>query len=206
MNKTLRTVLLVLGGLFLLFAGYTAYLFATTKNHSPEQTLNLNEGDLAITVFYNRPYKKDREIFGTLVPYGEVWRTGANEATTFETNQNLTIGGQTLAAGKYTLWTIPQADEWEVIFNEKMYDWGVGFGAKASREADGDVLNLKAAVKATASTVEQFTITLEKNPMMMILAWDNTRIEVPMAIEGATMMEASTDMEHDSTMVDSMPQ
>jgi hypothetical protein len=64
-------------------------------------------------------------IFGGLVPYGEVWRTGANEATTFTTNQDLLVDGSFLAAGKYTLWTIPGPESWKVIFNSKMYPWGI---------------------------------------------------------------------------------
>ncbi len=110
-------MLIVLGKLF-----YDRY---ATKAYSPEETVTYEENSLDLEVFYNRPYKKDRVIFGGLVPYGQVWRTGANEATTFSTNEDLLIDGSTLEAGKYTLWTIPMENSWKVIFNSKMYPWGI---------------------------------------------------------------------------------
>ncbi len=76
------------------------------KRASPEDMVEYVNEDLRIDVFYCQPSKRGREIFGELVPFGEVWRTGANEATTFETSIDLTIGGKVLPAGKYTLWTI----------------------------------------------------------------------------------------------------
>ena len=78
------------------------------------------------------------------MPYGEVWRTGANEATTFETNQDLTVEGSKLEAGKYTLWTIPGETSWIIIFNENMYSWGVSFSdGKASRVEKFDALKVE---------------------------------------------------------------
>ena len=96
------------------------------KRLSPKDTVEFKLNDLELEVFYNRPSKRERDIFGALVAYNKIWRTGANEATTFETNKPLKIGDDYLVAGKYTLWTIPNEKEWTVIFNSKQYPWGVG--------------------------------------------------------------------------------
>src|SRR5215203_2936989 len=72
-----------------------------TKSFSPEEQIEFKQNDLDVVVLYNRPYKKGREIFGSLVPYGKVWRTGANEATTLETSKDLSFKGKTLKKGKY---------------------------------------------------------------------------------------------------------
>src|SRR5688500_17592421 len=97
--------------------------FKNKKSHSPEEEVFYSDGELKLRVFYNRPYKKNREIFGGLVPYGKVWRTGANEATIFETNRPLLIKGETLPAGKYSLFTIPGEQVWTVIFNSEWNQW-----------------------------------------------------------------------------------
>lgn len=179
MNKKFKwglIIAVVLGG-----GLYIAYLamIAQTKSYSPEQTANYNLNGYNVEVFYNRPYKKDRKIFGSLVPYGRVWRTGANEATTFETSQDLNIGGQTLKAGKYTLWTIPEADSWTIIFNNKEYTWGVGRNG-ASREPEHDALKAIAPVTALNQIVEQFTIQLEdqNNKPVLSFSWDQTKVSL----------------------------
>lgn len=180
MNKRLRNILIVIGslvlGLWLLSTVFKNY----TKSHSPEDTVTFSEGDLSLAVFYNRPSKKGRNIFGELIPYGNVWRTGANEATTFTTNKSLNINGKSLAPGTYTLWTIPGEKEWEVIFNNKMYPWGVNFSQEASREADHDVLNTKVAVEQLTQPVEMFTIQFGYQEVLnMTLSWDQTKVSVP---------------------------
>jgi len=161
------------------FAGYQ-YIIYSTKQHSPEDVVQYQKTSYDLEVFYNRPYKKGRVIFGSLEPYGQVWRTGANEATTFETKSDLTIGGRSLKAGKYTLWTIPGPESWKVIFNDKQYDWGVGRNG-ASREAEYDALTIDIPVETTPDVIEQFTIAFEEeggNPVLT-LSWDQTKISVP---------------------------
>lgn len=181
MGKLLKWTLISL----VLLAGVLVIAFnilrSNTKKHSPEQVVEFKQNDLELSVFYNRPYKNDREIFGGLVPFGEVWRTGANEPTTFTTNKSISLGGKKLPAGTYTLWTIPNKDEWEIMWNDHDYGWGISaFDQKASRKAEYDVLTLNEAVKPTAKTVEQFTISFEKgSPILFVLEWDDTRIEVP---------------------------
>ncbi len=181
MSKALKWILgsVVVLVLLLRFVAYPI-LKSQTKKHSPEDTVELVQGDLKVSVFYNQPSKKGRDIFGGLVPYGEVWRTGANEATTFTTNQDLSLAGKTLPAGEYTLWTIPEQDQWTVIFNGKQYGWGVGFDGKASRDPEADVLQVQVPVEQLSEVVERFTITLEESPQTALtMAWDQTRIVVP---------------------------
>ena len=156
-----------------------------TKKHSPEQTVTYTQGEMQLDVFYCSPAKKDRKIFGELVPYGEVWRTGANEASTFTTNTDLQISGQPLAAGTYTLWTIPNEDSWQIIFNSKMYDWGVKItDQKAAREPEFDALVVEAKVSKSLNKTENFSISItETSPIrsVMMFSWDD--VVVPIAIQ-----------------------
>ena len=179
--KFLKWLLIILLGLALLgFAGFQ-YMKYNTKKASPEETVVLDQGGTHIEVFYNRPSKRGREIFGGLVPFNEVWRTGANEATTFSTNVDLRVGDQVLPSGTYTLWTIPGPQEWTVIWNGKMYPWGVSWGEKASREPEHDVLQVQVPVEALPQEVELFTIGLDGgSPLRLTLRWDRTGVDVPM--------------------------
>ncbi|MBL7834443.1 MAG: DUF2911 domain-containing protein [Cyclobacteriaceae bacterium] len=152
-----------------------------TKSLSPEEEVSYTEGDLKITVLYNRPSKRGRKIFGELVPYGKVWRTGANEATTFETNKPLEMDGKTLAAGKYSLWTIPDSTTWTVIFNSEYGQWGINHTGEANRNPANDVLALPILAVNQERTFEQFTIAFEKvgEEAEMVLLWDNTVVAIP---------------------------
>ncbi|MGY5849793.1 DUF2911 domain-containing protein [Salegentibacter sp. F14] len=182
MNSTLKTTLKIVGIILVLSAGIIYFLRTTTKTHSPEETVTFSKGNLELEVFYNRPYKKDRVIFGELVPYNEVWRTGANEATTFSTNQDILVDGSELDSGKYTLWTIPMEESWKVIFNSKMYPWGINLEEKAYRDPQYDELVLEVPVRLSKTSIEQFTILFEEanDLIFMVLSWDKTRIVVPL--------------------------
>lgn len=152
-----------------------------TKSFSPEEEVVFNQDDLTIKVFYNRPSKKDREIFGGLVPYDQVWRTGANEATTFETNKDLVIEGRTLKAGKYSLWTIPRENNWTIIFNSEHGQWGLNSKGEANRNPELDVLQVDVHALQQKQEFEQFTIGFEKTGEdgEMVLIWDVTLVSVP---------------------------
>src|SRR5262245_21771913 len=133
------------GGVVILVTLMTIIAYFRTKETislSPEEEVFFKQDNATITVFYNRPYKKGREIFGGLVPYDKVWRTGANEATTFETTADLVIKGKTLKAGKYSLWTIPNPDTWTIIFNSEYGQWGINSKAEANRDPSLDVLQI----------------------------------------------------------------
>ncbi|MGX1023622.1 DUF2911 domain-containing protein [Flavobacterium sp. CS20] len=186
MPKALKIILFIIAGLIIVaIAGFYIMRF-NTKKHSPEDTVVFKQDSLKIEVFYNRPYKKGRDIFGNIVAYNEVWRTGANEATTFKTNKDLLIEGSLLEAGKYTLWTIPNETSWVVIFNDKMYNWGVNFSdGKASRVEKFDVLKVEVPVSKNLKTIEQFSIYFDEQfgDINMFLAWDD--IVVPVSIKPA---------------------
>ncbi|MGJ8666553.1 MAG: DUF2911 domain-containing protein [Patiriisocius sp.] len=157
-----------------------------TKKHSPEQTVEYSDGNLKLSTTYSSPSKKDRVIFGDLVPYNEVWRTGANEATTFTTNKDLLIDGETLTAGEYTLWTIPGEENWKVIFNTKQYGWGVKISdQKASREPEYDALVLEEHVIQNFAPAENFTIKFVETEVgvTMILSWDMVAVPVSMVVK-----------------------
>ena len=188
MNQTFKTFLKIAGIIVALGVVLILILRYTTKAHSPEDTVTYESDDLKLEIFYNRPYKKNRVIFGEVVPYDEVWRTGANEATTFETNKDLLIDGSPLAAGKYTLWTIPMENSWKVIFNSQMYPWGINLDKKAYRDSQYDALILERPVNTLDNTMEQFTILFEKTGefVILILAWDQTSINIPIKTEEAS--------------------
>lgn len=177
--KWFAIVVLVLSGLSVI--GFQI-LKHNTKKHSPETTMKYGEDGMDIEVVYSRPFKKDREVFGGLVPYGEVWRTGANEATTFKTATDLVIAGKSLPKGEYTLWTVPNASNWEVIFNNGDYGWGVNIESVASRDPEFDVLNITVPVQRNFKVLEQFTIEIEGTPPALLFSWDFTRVDVPLSI------------------------
>ena len=183
MNTFLKRVLILLSlialGLFL-YSVFVENIFA--KRLSPKDTVEFKLNDLKLEVFYNRPYKKNREIFGALIPYNQVWRTGANEATTFETNKPLALNGIQLAAGKYTLWTVPKDSTWRVIFNSKQYSWGVNAEMMPMWDPNYDAINIEVPVQKLENTVEQFTIAFDNSAdnLFLILAWDNIKVAVPL--------------------------
>ena len=181
MSKKLKWFLLLIAGLIILgFVGFNVMKTQTKKN-SPEATAVFEQNGLSLTVNYCRPSKKGRVIFDELVPFGKVWRTGANEATTFETNKDLVIDGQVLPAGKYTLWTIPGLDTWTVIFNSKQYGWGVNFNGEASMDPNFNVVQTNVVVERLLDPVEMFTIAFDTSEALFLtLEWDQTHVGVPL--------------------------
>ncbi len=178
-----RIVLLSLGIIIISF--FTIYITKkNTKKHSPEETITHTVNTTNFTVFYNRPYKKNREIFGNLVPFNKVWRTGANEATTFTTNNDIQIDGTLLKAGTYSLWTIPKARSWKVIFNSKQYDWGVHLDGSVQRDETYDLITIEVPTQPLLNVIEQFSIYFEnaKSFTIMYLAWDRTAVAIPIKV------------------------
>ncbi|HYG02313.1 MAG TPA: DUF2911 domain-containing protein [Chryseosolibacter sp.] len=152
-----------------------------TKSFSPEEEVSYKQKDLELKVLYNRPYKKDREIFGALVPFDQVWRTGANEATTFEANKDIKIENKTLKAGKYSLWAIPGREKWTVIFNSEYGQWGINSKGDANRNPENDVLTVDVMPVVQDQVFEQFTISFNESgeDIEMVLAWDKTLVIIP---------------------------
>lgn len=126
-------------------------------------------GGATFSIRYSRPSAHQRKVMGGLVPYGEVWRTGANEATTFTVDRPVRVQGRALPAGKYGLFTIPQAKEWTIIFNSQPSQWGA-----YEYEPTRDTLRVPAPVSALSQPVEQFTITADKTGEVS-LSWEKTR-------------------------------
>jgi hypothetical protein len=182
----MKKFLLVLGAILVIILGVLTYFrMFYTKSFSPEDQVRFESGDLRITVIYNRPYKKGRVIFGELVPFGKVWRTGANEATIFKTNKDLSFGNnRVLKAGEYTLWTIPGEQVWTIIFNNETGQWGVGFNGEANRNPEKDELTTEAPSVSIEKEFEQFTISIEKagEDLELTLIWDKTLVAVPFSI------------------------
>ncbi len=151
----------------------TAILAAQqNKPASPpgEATLKFADGK-TVTIQYSRPSMRGRKIFGGLVPYDEVWRTGANAATSLKTDVNLNIGGANVPAGSYTLYTQPGMSSWKLIINKQTGQWGTEY----SQGQDLDRVNMK--VTERPSGLELFTISFDKtggDSATLKLEWENT--------------------------------
>lgn len=158
--------------LALIFVAHTATAQKDkSKRPSPPDQVSAKIGDATVTIDYSQPSKKGREVFGgELVPYGKVWRTGANEAAWIEVSADVKVQGKTLKKGKYGLFTIPTEKEWTIVFNKTWDQWG----AYNYSESD-DVLRVKAKVSTTPET-EKFTITIDDSGLVT-MAWDTTKAE-----------------------------
>lgn len=150
------------------FVSFTAC--AQQPAASPRAKATGKAGSATVTVDYGQPSVKGRKIFGDLVPYAKVWRTGANEATVFETDSDIKVEGKSLAKGKYGLFTIPGEKEWVIIFNKTWNQWG-SFRYKQEE----DVLRVTVPSKSGSTTTEAMTIKVEGGKV--ILMWDKTIVE-----------------------------
>jgi len=129
-----------------------------------------------ITVDYSSPRAKGRKIFGGLVPYGEVWRTGANDATTFVVNENLAAAkGTNVPAGSYTIFTVPTADKWTLIISKHTGEWGIPYKYESE-----ELARVPMSVSKTPAPVENFTISFDQTGggCTMQLSWENTQASV----------------------------
>jgi hypothetical protein len=145
---------------------------AQEKRKSPHETVK--NGNISVT--YGRPYKKGRDVFGGLEPYGKVWRAGADEATEITFAKDGSFGGKPVKAGTYTLFATPNEKEWTLILNGQLKQWGA---YDYEKNKDKDVLQVNAPVKALSNPVEQFTIRFDAGKM--ILEWDKTQVAVPVS-------------------------
>lgn len=179
--KWLLIVLIVLAALF--FTVGQPYLKGQTKKHSPEKTATYSKNGVDLSVNYSSPAKKDREIFGALVPYGTLWRTGANEPTTFTTASDIMIIDKSLPAGSYSLWTEPKLESWSVIFNKDIPEWGVTLlsgGKDTTRDPEADVVRVEVPTETLPNIQEHFTISFEdSSALYLALSWDRTKVKVP---------------------------
>ena len=164
------------------FAVMVAIIAAAAGAHaqqppaSPPGTASVAFADgKTIAINYSRPSMRGRKIFGDLVPYGQIWRTGANSATSLKTDTDLTIGGTAVPAGSYTLYTIPGETSWKLIVNKQTGQWGTDYDEKQ------DLARVDMKVAKNATPTEQFTISLDKtgaNSATLKLDWANTAASV----------------------------
>jgi Protein of unknown function (DUF2911) len=135
-------------------------------------------GGKSVKTDYSSPRMKGRKIYGDLVPYGKVWRTGANEATTFVTTADLTVGGKAVPTGSYTIFTVPNADKWTLIVNKMTGEWGIPYKYENDELARADM-----KVSKLPSPVEEFKISYEKSGSgcTMHVDWETTRASIDIA-------------------------
>ena len=147
-----------------------------SQRPSPPGTADCTINGKKVTISYSRPSMKGRKIMGELVPYGKVWRTGANEATTLTTAADLDIGGAKVPAGTYTLYTLPTEGTWKLIINKQTGQWGTEY------DQGQDLARVDMTKTAIAVPVEQFTISLDQsgnNSADLVVEWEKTRVSVP---------------------------
>ncbi|TNE56172.1 MAG: DUF2911 domain-containing protein [Bacteroidetes bacterium] len=153
-----------------------------TPAKSPHATISQDFGLEKVEVSYSRPAMRGRKIFGTeLVPYGTVWRTGANESTKIEFGSDVRIFGKELKAGSYSLYTIPGEKEWTIIFNSNTTLWG-----KNGYKEEEDALRVTAKAMSLKENVESFTIQFSEvsdTRMLMDLSWEKTLVSVEITAE-----------------------
>ena len=170
-----------------------------SRRPSPVGIAKLNLGDAYVKVTYGRPYMRGRRIFGTpvdtttyLVPFGELWRTGANEATEITTTRAILVGGQRLEAGTYSMFTVPSASSWSVRFNSELGLDGTNRQDPETGEfrpaydTGRDVLRVEVPSATIDDVVDQLTITLERTDegAELVVRWERTEVRVPIAPAG----------------------
>ena len=151
--------------------------YAHDRRFAPQK---IGKDTAMIRVIYSRPAKNGRELFGKLIPYGKVWRTGANEATEIKFYRDLRFGGMDVKAGTYALFTIPETNEWTIILNSSLDHWGA-----YSYKPEQDVLRIKVPVMTATKTQENFSIVFEKvddKNAAMYLGWDSFLVKIPIGL------------------------
>jgi hypothetical protein len=155
---------------------------------SPHETVSVKIDGNRVTVVYGRPYSKNpktgeiRKIWGELVPYGEIWRTGADEATLLITQKDIDLGGTTIPAGAYTLFTLPAKDgSAKLVVNRQIGQWG-----NDPYDASRELARIDLKEDSLAAPVSQFTMSVEKNPGgggILKLMWEDRQYSVPYAVK-----------------------
>ena len=181
MNKTLLAMMVVVALSVLSFAQQDN----SARPSSPAQAQCKFSDGKTITVDYSSPRMKGRKIFGALVPYGEVWRTGANEATTFVTTTDLAAAkGTNIPAGNYTIFTIPESDKWTLIVNKHTGEWGTPYKYESE-----ELAHVPMSVALASSPVENFAISFDHTggSCTMRVAWENTQASVEFTTKNSDM-------------------
>ncbi|MFZ0827878.1 MAG: DUF2911 domain-containing protein [Verrucomicrobiia bacterium] len=166
-------------------------VMAQRQRVSPHETISTTIDGNKVTIVYGRPYSKSpktgeiRKIWGGLVPYGKVWRTGADEATLLTTEQPIVLGGMDIPAGTYSLFTLPAADGTaKLIVNKKTGQWGIPY--KEQSEATNELARIDLKKDTLDKTVDQFTMAVEPTPAgggVLKMMWENTAFSVPFTVK-----------------------
>ncbi len=144
---------------------------------SPLSVITMKYKDSYIKITYSQPHKNGRTIFGSLVPYGQVWRMGANEATEMTLTKDIQINGTLLKAGTYTIYSIPQKDHWRIIINSEVGLWG-----SYNYNNKFDVMQFDVPVQLMTGLIyEPFTMSFDqKNELAnLLMMWDNVKVTIP---------------------------
>jgi tetratricopeptide (TPR) repeat protein len=168
-----------------------------TPAPSPSQSVKQDFGISTIELNYSRPGMKGRKIFGDLVPYGKVWRTGANSATRIKFSDDVSIGGQVLKAGEYAVYSVPNEKEWEIIINKGSANWGTDY------KQEDDIFRVKATPVKLDQPVETFTMqfaNVKSGSADLQIMWDKTLVSVPITsdIDKKVMAQIDAAMNKDS--------
>src|SRR5580693_3217980 len=171
----MRKKVVFLASLLLAFSLLAACQDKSSRPSPPAQAQCKFSDGKTLTIDYSSPRMKGRKIYGGLVPYGKVDRTGANEATTFVTDANLSVGGKDVPAASYTIFTVPNPDKWTLIINKKTGEWGIPY----KYEAD-ELTRVDMKVSSTSAPVENFTIALASmgGSCTMTISWESTQASV----------------------------
>lgn len=187
MKKIFLVTILVLGS-FAAAPVHAQNQPETTENNDGPNFSKLDVSPLDVVLFrgeneepvarvlYSRPQVRNREIFGKLVPYGEVWRTGANEATEITFYEDMMIGGKRIEKGSYSLFTIPRRNEWTIILNNSTNVWGA-----YDYHVEEDIVRIDVPVKKTDTPIEALSMAFEptENGTNLYIGWDDRYVEVP---------------------------
>jgi tetratricopeptide (TPR) repeat protein len=169
-----------------------------TPAPSPTQTIKQDFGISTVELTYSRPAMKGRKVFGDLVPYGKLWRTGANAATRIKFADDVQIGGTALKAGEYVIYTVPNQNEWEVVFNKGLNNWGID-----GYKQEEDVARVKVKPMKLDQSIESFTMqfmNVKPSSTDLFIAWDKTAVAVPIItdVETKVMAQINTLMNKDN--------
>jgi tetratricopeptide (TPR) repeat protein len=165
----------------MIFATTLAQAQINMPQPSPKAKLEQKVGLTDVTIEYARPSMRGRTIFGDLVPYGKIWRLGANAATKLTVSDEVEIAGNKLEAGSYALFAIPGENEWTIVVNKNWEQWGTG-----EYKEEEDVFRFTTEVKATSSLVETFEIgigNLSHTKADLYIKWENAKVVIPMTVE-----------------------
>ena len=183
----MRAIILTL----LLFTVNLGFSQINTPRVSPASEVEQMVGLTEIEIEYSRPSIRGREVFGNLVPFGKVWRTGADNSTKISFDTDVIISGKTIQSGTYSIFSIPNKESWEIIFYSDVELWGVPRDWSENKIVFSSMFDVKKLKKS--NTVETFTISfndLTNNDVNMCISWENTSVEIKIEVPTRSMVES----------------